>query len=245
MNVDNKAIYDANWDRWSDQKVYGPASRWLRWLVVQNLGYIDCSAIKRVIDVGCGQGEMTAMLAGLLPTAQVLGIDFSQTGIVIAQRKFALPNLIFEVDIDSSRLGIADYELTTCFEVLEHVDDWESLLQRICSASNRYVMLSYPTGRMRRFEVAVGHVRNFQRGAVEAFMKRAGFVAKNLFYAGFPFYSPIYRDFCDIVDAGNSNFASGRYGLPQRIVSAILFAMFRYCSLVRRGDQFCGVFERK
>jgi SAM-dependent methyltransferase len=245
MHPDNKAIYDANWDRWSDQKVYGPASRWLRWLVEQNLGYIDRSAITRIIDVGCGQGEMTAMLARLLPAAKVSGVDLSEAGITIANRSYRLPNLTFDLDTESRRLELATYDLVTCFEVLEHVDDWESLLQRICSASKRYVMLSYPTGRMRPFELAVGHVRNFRRGQVEEFMERNGFAEGNLFYAGFPFYSPLYRELCNLMDAGSSNFASGPYGRPQKIVSAVLYVMFRYLSMTRMGDQFCGVFERR
>ena len=244
MHPDNKTIYDANWTRWSDQKVYGPASRWLRWLVNRNLDTLDRSAINTVIDVGCGQGSMASMIAMILPAATVLGIDLSTSGIEAAKKLYRLRNLAFAVDTDSSRLDRASYDLVTCFEVLEHLDDWESMLERICRASNRYVMLSFPTGRMRRFERTVGHVRNFRPGQVEEFMRRNGFVDRNLFYAGFPFYSPLYRDFCDLVDAGNSDFASGSYGPSQKVVSAVLFVMFRYLSSTRAGDQFCGVFER-
>ena len=48
---------------------------------------------------------------------------------------------------------------------------------------------------MRAFEAAVGHVRNFRRGEVEAFMARAGFLERNIYHAGFPFFSPLYREF--------------------------------------------------
>ena len=245
MQPDNKAIYDANWDRWSDQKVYGPASRWLGWLVKETLGEIDRAAIKKVIDVGCGQGSMTAMIAAYLPAASVVGIDLSETGIRAAQQSYSGPNLSYAVDTDSSSLESATCDLTTCFEVLEHVEDWESMLERICGASRRYVILSFPTGRMRPFERVVGHVRNFERGQVEDFMHRNGFDDLRVRYAGFPFYSPLYRDFCNLMDAGHSNFASGRYGLPQKIVSAVFFFMFRYLSSSRIGDQFCGLFERR
>jgi SAM-dependent methyltransferase len=245
MQPDNKAIYDANWDRWTDQKVYGPASRWLSWLVSETLDAIGQTVIKDVIDVGCGQGSMTAMIADRLSGARVVGIDLSETGIRAAQASYLRPNLSFVVDIDSSRLEHAMYDLATCFEVLEHVEDWESMLHRICGASRRYVLLSFPTGRMRPFERAVGHVRNFQRGQVEEFMQRNGFDGLEIRYAGFPFYSPLYRDFCNLMDAGNSTFASGRYGLAQKIVGNVFFAMFRYLSSSRTGDQFCGLFERR
>ena len=242
---DNKAIYDEHWDNWFDQKVYGPASRWLRWLIRLNLEQLPSDAIHRALDVGCGQGTTTAMIAELLPSADVLGIDFSETGIAAARRAYVARNLGFEVDPQSDRLHPAAFELVTCFEVLEHVEDWEALLQRISTASRRYVMLSFPTGRMRAFEPGVGHVRNFSRGEVEAFMQREGFAVRNVYYAGFPFYSPLYRDFCNLMDAGNSGFAAGRYDWRQRAVSAFLFGLFRFFSLKRVGDQFCGLFERR
>lgn len=242
---DNKAIYDEHWDDWFDQKVYGPASRWLRWLIRLNLKQLPSEAIHRVLDVGCGQGTTTAMIAGLLLDADVLGIDFSETGIAAARRAYAARNLDFEVDPLSDRLGPDAFDLITCFEVLEHVEDWETLLQRICGASRRYVMLSFPTGRMRAFEPGVGHVRNFRRGQVELFMQRAGFDVRNIYHAGFPFYSPLYRDFFNLMAADSSRFAAGRYDWRQRAVSAILFGLFRFLSLNRVGDQFCGLFERR
>jgi len=245
MEVDNKSIYDANWERWSDQKIFGPASRWLRWLVAQNLEHVDAATVADVIDVGCGQGATTMMLAERLPDARVVGIDFSDSGIAVANRNYARANLSFHADQTSDRLDLERYDLATCFEVLEHVDDWTGFLQRICGASRRYVMLSFPTGRMRAFEPSVGHLRNFARGQVEAAMSSNGYRTKNVFYAGFPFYSPIYRDMCNLLNVGTGDFASGRYGFAQKSVAALLFVSFRYLSSRHRGDQFCGLFERK
>ena len=181
----------------------------------------------------------------MLPSAKVLGVDFSKAGIEVAKNLYASPNLTFELDTASTHLDQNKFDMAVCYEVLEHVADWEPLLGRICNASNRYVMLSFPVGRMRPYEVVVGHVRNFQRGQVEAFMERQGFVERNVFYAGFPFFSPLYREFCNLMDAGNSNFASGRYGMPQKFVGGFLYWLFRFLSLSRKGDQFCGVFERR
>lgn len=241
---DNRAIYDEKWDAWFDQKVHGPASRWLRWLIQQNLRTIDPALVSTAIDVGCGQGTITAMLSEHFVDARVIGTDFSETGIAAAQRHYGSEKLTYLLDIDSVYLSAGPYDLVTCFEVLEHVMDWESLLRRICAASRRYVLLSFPTGRMRAFEVHVGHVRNFAHGQVERAMDSGGFRPVDLFYAGFPFYSPIYRELCNLMDAGRSDFASGTFGLWQKLVSSMLFGLFRYFSMRRIGDQFCGLFER-
>jgi trans-aconitate methyltransferase len=136
-----------------------------------------------VLDVGCGEGTITWHIAQWLPHAQVLGIDFSGAGIECGRSRYSLPNLQFEHDEESRRLD-ARYDLVTAFEVLEHVEDWQSFLARMTAAANKYVLVSFPTGRMRPFEVNVGHFRNFRKGEVEEFMRGRGFSPAKIFYAG-------------------------------------------------------------
>ena len=241
---ENKRIYDANWDQWSDLKEIGPASRWLRSLIHKHIKTIDTYEINSILDVGCGQGCNTYYLAKWLSDAKVIGIDFSETAIKTANKLYDKPNLRFEVDVNSTNLA-SSFDLVTCFEVLEHVDDWQDLLRRIATSANKYVMLSFPVGRMRPFEVNVGHVRNFKIGEVEAFMSENGFEQAAIFYAGFPFYNPLYRELCNITNAANNSFTKGKYGLSQKIVSNIIYLSFRYGSTKSKlGDQFCGLFER-
>jgi SAM-dependent methyltransferase len=240
----NREIYDARWMAWRDMKLYGPASVWLRGLIATALESLDPIRVASILDVGCGEGTTTDMLARKFPQARVTGIDFSETGIAMASESYGSPRVTFHADTASKQLDEARFELVTCFEVLEHVDDWQSLLHRICGAASYAVALSFPTGRMRPYEAHVGHVRNFRQGEVEAFMGEAGFAVARRFQAGFPFFSPIYRDLCNLVDAGSGDFSTGRFGVRQRIVAAILLTMFRRFSLRSVGDQFCGVFVR-
>jgi SAM-dependent methyltransferase len=200
--------------------------------------------IKSVLDVGCGEGTITWQLAEWLPQARILGIDFSAAGIACGRARYALPNLAFEHDDESRRMS-ARFDMVTAFEVLEHVEDWQDFLARMAAAANRYVLLSFPTGRMRPFEVHVGHFRNFKHGEVEQFMEKQGFAAERIFYAGFPFYSPLYREVCNLTDSASNRFTTGRYGARQKVVANMLFWLFRYGSTRRRlGDQFCGLFRR-
>src|SRR5256885_9005416 len=106
MTIDNKAIYDANWQSWVDMKVYGPASRWLRALIkIQLDGISQQDQIKSVLDVGCGEGTITNCLAEWLPGAKVVGVDFSETGIRCAASSYQRQNLLFRHDLSSDELG--------------------------------------------------------------------------------------------------------------------------------------------
>ena len=245
MSIDNKAIYDANWQSWLDMKVHGPASRWLRSLIQLQIDRIqEQEQIQSTLDVGCGEGTITACLAQWLPHAKTLGVDFSETGIRCAESRYQRDNLRFLHDVSSDALATT-HDLVTAFEVLEHVEDWKGLLQRMAASARRFVLLSFPTGRMRPFEVHVGHFRNFQRGEVESFMREQGFVPDRIFYAGFPFYSPVYRELCDLTDSASNRFSTGQYGWRQKLVASIFFALFRFASTKYRfGDQFCGLFRR-
>lgn len=246
MEINNQQIYDENWQVWLDMKVHGPASRWLRSLIRDQIsGLPDPQRIRSVLDVGCGEGTITHCLAKWLPETTVVGIDFSKSGIELAQRRYTRPNLRFIHDESSEQLQ-QRFDLVSAFEVLEHVEPWQDLLGRMAECANQHLLLSFPTGRMRPFEKAVGHFRNFKPGEVEEFLAGKGFEATRTFYAGFPFYSPIYRELCNITDAASNSFTTGSYGPRQKLVAQVFYSMFRFLSTRRRlGDQFCGLFARR
>lgn len=240
---DNLSIYDSNWDSWLDMKRYGPASRWLRGLINDACKQLPTQP-ESIHDVGCGVGTNTEFLSEIFPRAEVRGSDFSSTAISVATAFCKAKKISFVHDTDNSALD-RTADMVCCFEVLEHVEDWKGFLARLAGASERFVLLSFPTGRMRPFEVNVGHFRNFQPGQVEAAMRELSFEPLSLAYAGFPFYSPLYRDLCQLTNAGDAQFTKGTYGPLRRLLSAAIYFVFRYLSTSRRGgDQFVGLFVR-
>jgi SAM-dependent methyltransferase/chromosome segregation ATPase len=83
---------------------------------------------KRVLDMGCGTGYGAAELAR--PAASVAAFDLSPQAIAEARSAYPLPNLHF---LAASAAAIpfpdATFQLITCFEVIEHVADWQTLLK--------------------------------------------------------------------------------------------------------------------
>jgi SAM-dependent methyltransferase len=200
--------------------------------------------VRTVLDVGCGEGTVTNLLHEELPDAQITGIDFSASGIACAQREYAHEKIQFILDEQSTHLSMK-YDVVTAFEVLEHVEDWHDVLGRMADASEQYLLLSFPVGRMRPFEVHVGHVRNFKKGEVETFLATKGFAPKNIFYAGFPFYNPLYRDLCNMTDSGSNALTRGKYGWFQKVLGSLVLFVFDHLSTRRHlGNQFCGLFVR-
>ena len=82
----------------------------------------------RVIDLGCGTGELTRRLADALPESDVLGIDNSAS-MLAETAKFARPGLRFELtDIESAG---GEWNLVFSNAALHWVDDHPALFRRL------------------------------------------------------------------------------------------------------------------
>ena len=67
-------------------------------LAEEQLGRLTLEGAERVLDVGCGDGKITAEIAARVPRGSVLGVDPSQNMIAFATRQFGpatQPNLRF------------------------------------------------------------------------------------------------------------------------------------------------------
>jgi 2-polyprenyl-3-methyl-5-hydroxy-6-metoxy-1,4-benzoquinol methylase len=89
---------------------------------------------KTVLDLGCGTGYGSALLAG--DCASVTGVDISAEAIGYARAKYAAPGLAYDT-IDKiehgSRLRFADasFDAVISFQVIEHVADVPSYLLEV------------------------------------------------------------------------------------------------------------------
>ncbi len=85
----------------------------------------------RILDVGCGTGEITERIAHLLPGATALGVDIVEEHLAVARSRCAAlgPRVRFERR-DAFDLGLPDasFDLATCRHVLQAVPEPQRLL---------------------------------------------------------------------------------------------------------------------
>jgi SAM-dependent methyltransferase len=229
MKAMSKVAYDQGWDsKWDDMKKYGPFSRHIRRILKTMIRPLD---IKSILDVGCGQGSLLAELKLEFPHIEPCGVDISQSAVKLARQR--LPYGEFWVmDIARETLN-KKCDLVICSEVLEHIPDDNTALRNLKQMTGKYLVISTPQGEMRKFEREVGHVRNYARGELVNKLEQTGFVVISVVEWGFPFYSPLYRDFLEIT---GSKGTTGEFGALRKLISQAIYYLFLLNSS-HRGDE--------
>jgi trans-aconitate 2-methyltransferase len=105
------------------------------------LALLDLQDGQHVLDVGCGDGRITAEIAARIPNGSIVGVDPSQDMIAFASNHFgstakndARPNLRFEV-ADARRLPFREeFDLVVSFNALHWVPQQDEALESIRSA---------------------------------------------------------------------------------------------------------------
>jgi trans-aconitate 2-methyltransferase len=120
-----------------DAKAYSERNALQKWLADSQLAQLELEGTERVLDIGCGDGKITAEIARRLTTGSALGIDPSTRMIAYAQAHFArikYPNLTFAVGDATSLPFRGEFDLVVSFNALHWVRDQSAALRGIRDA---------------------------------------------------------------------------------------------------------------
>lgn len=92
---------------------------------------------QRILDVGCGDGKITAFIAQEFPYAQIIGIDNSGEMISFARKNFGnVPNLTFE-QISADQLSYdQQFDVIVSFFCLHWVNNQDKALRAIVQSAS-------------------------------------------------------------------------------------------------------------
>lgn len=244
--LDNQRIWDNNWSKLAQYSTQSAGNKWAFFLIRKILKKINLSE-GYIVDMGCGMGNKSAVLAELFPACSVVGYDFSNEGIEFAKQYYKrYENLNFEC-ADATKIKKDEgqiIQLVSAFELIEHLQDWQSFVKEMCRISDRYVLISTPTGKMREYEKKLGHYRNFKKNEIEIFMEKQGYKKVDVLYAGFPFWSPLTRDYYNFISGKNQVDKDEMTVSFNRLFHVITYILYRYFTFSRIGDEFMGLFEK-
>lgn len=120
-----------------DAKDYARISELQEAMAAEVLALLDLKSGTRVLDVGCGDGRITAKIAARVAPGEVVGVDSSQEMINFATSHFrtaGAANLRFEA-ADARHLSFEEeFDLIVSFNALHWVPEQDKALQGIRSA---------------------------------------------------------------------------------------------------------------
>ncbi|MBK9263695.1 MAG: trans-aconitate 2-methyltransferase [Polyangiaceae bacterium] len=93
---------------------------------------IELASVKRIVDLGCGPGNSTAVLAERFPDADICGLDSSPEMIRTARQN--MPTQSFEVLDIAQWEPKAPHDLVFSNAALHWVDDHERIIPRLFAA---------------------------------------------------------------------------------------------------------------
>ena len=146
---------------------------------------LDLVGTEHVLDLGSGDGVLTAQIATLVPQGQAVGVDSSRSMIEVAKRHMQ-PNLRFEL-IDINELAYeAEFDVVFSNATLHWVKDHHRLLGRLFAALK-------PGGILRFNFAADGNCSTFNH-IVQELMDSDKYIG---YFRGFewPWYMPKLEDY--------------------------------------------------
>jgi len=117
--------------------------------------------VKRVLDLGCGEGFGANAVAQAFSNIEVLAVDYDEKSSAQARERYTCANLNFETaDVRDpwTSFGEEEFDLILSFDVIEHVEHRELMMHNITRALNKQgaLFLSTPCGKPRPTRVAPG-----------------------------------------------------------------------------------------
>jgi SAM-dependent methyltransferase len=140
-----------------------------------------------VLDVGCGEGVLTAEWAERLGDRRVVGIDLDDPKLRAEWEARRRPNLEFRAE-EATSLSFADgdFDMAAAIEVLEHLPDPEATLSEMARVARRRLLVSVPREPLwralnlargaywRSLGNTPGHVNHWSRPAFVSLLSRYG-----------------------------------------------------------------------
>ena len=129
------------------------------------------------LEIGCGTGFVISAISKRFPEARLFGIEYLEEGLIFARQR--VPTAEFTT-LDARRIPYeSELDAIGAFDVLEHIEEDEVVLQQICKAlkPGGIVFITVPQHRWlwSAVDEYACHVRRYDANELHRKVRMAGF----------------------------------------------------------------------
>jgi len=112
--------------------------------------YLKDPNVKKILDLGCGEGKILKKFASRHPDKEFVGVDLSTSNINLAKEKFQIENIkYFVADVSTSIKSLGEFDLIYSFSLIQYFDtqasqDLANNISTILRAKGVLVHMSIP-----------------------------------------------------------------------------------------------------
>jgi SAM-dependent methyltransferase len=228
--------WDRHWQEFNETAEQNPAQNYRRELILALLGISGSGQGAHILDLGSGQGDMAAAIRGRFPSAEILGLELSKSGVEISRRKLPTARFVQRDLLDATKPPVDQRAWAThavCSEVIEHLDDPGLLLRnaRAYMSADCCLILTAPGGPMSAFDRHIGHRKHWRRHEIETLLRETGYTPEIVTGVGFPFFN-LYR--CLVILRGSKLINDVSAGPVKNVSPAARAAMAIFDRLICR-----------
>jgi trans-aconitate methyltransferase len=173
-----------------DGKKYEKASAHQREWGTKLIAELDLQGTERILDLGCGDGALSAQIADLVPDGEVVAIDASR-GMIEAARSKARKNLPFLLMDINEQNFVEEFDVVFSNATLHWIKDHRRLLRSVGLASRQ-------GGRLRFNFAGEGNCSHFFSVIREAMTAKE--FAVHFAKFDWPWYMPSVEEYSALMD---------------------------------------------
>lgn len=131
---------------------------------------------RSLVDVGCGEAHWLEWLKTHHTMSNLVGVEVAENRAKAAQKRYPSLDIragnVFEMNLEGS------FEIVTCLEVIEHLEDWKDAVRNLLKIATRKVIITVPYREQIPEEICIhchkptpryGHLHSFDESSFDEF----------------------------------------------------------------------------
>lgn len=228
--------YENWWKKYIYINKYDPGTKIRKEIIIEE---IKDKEKFRILDLGCGSGELLKEIKSKYPDKLLFGGDISDKALKILD-KYKITENLYKVDLNNNIKINEKFDVIIMSEVIEHLSNWMHVFTKLSELLNSggIIIITTQSGKKYYHHEKVGHIQHFSGNEVCQELIKGGLIICRVVNMGWPFM--------DIKNVLASRYMK-KYDGKVRFIDKLLMGVFYYLykiSSKKRGPQLIMIAEK-